>query len=470
MRMNTLQLDSNRAPAAQDRRLRLASVAFLVAAALAGGDIWSTFRPLPPRGTHEIRIDSWPRGARVSLQGRTDANLAGDQITMGGLKIVTGLTPYTATRNRQARAADIELPGYEKATLALNSRADYVCALTPSWPEYLVYGPIHFLAHHPLADLGGLFALWGLAGLARVWRDERRLRRQQLQRLGGIGPGMELGGYAVDKELGAGGMGQVFLARGLESGEPVALKLLHGSYAADTAARDRFVKEINVLRQLQHPNIVSLLNWGEVEGRLYLVMDFLQGSDLQAKLARATPYAEVRELTRQILAGLLHAHKRGVVHRDLKPSNLFQLNTGRVKIVDFGIAQFGQTLAGPGEIRGTPGYMSPEQIQGLALDWRSDYYSLAVILHESLTGKPLFRESGPVVEVFRRQLVADVETLEAPDLDPRFASTVLQWLRRNPQERMTDLGEAEAFLTYLGERTKLTPGKESATEKLGGTP
>jgi serine/threonine-protein kinase len=199
------------------------------------------------------------------------------------------------------------------------------------------------------------------------------------------------GRYSVERVLGGGAMAKVLLARDAELGRPVAVKLLDDSLAADESFRARFTREARHAAALSHPNVVTVFDAGEAEGRPYIVMEYVEGRTLDDRLRAEGALApdEVRRIARQVCAGLEHAHVHGLVHRDLKPGNLIERSDGTVKIADFGIARGDDAtdLTEAGTIVGTAAYLAPEQAESGPITPRTDLYALGVVLYELLTGR-----------------------------------------------------------------------------------
>src|SRR5690348_10445204 len=209
------------------------------------------------------------------------------------------------------------------------------------------------------------------------------------------------GRYAIERELGRGGMATVYLAEDLKHGRPVAIKVLAPELAA-ALGRERFLREIATAARLSHPHILPLHDSGEASGFLYFVMPYVEGESLRDRLVREKqlPIEDAITIVRQVASALSYAHSRDVVHRDVKPDNVL-LSEGGAIVADFGIAgallAAGGRLTQTGIILGTPAYMSPEQGAGeRALDGRSDGYSLGCVLYEMLTGEPPF--TGPTAQ------------------------------------------------------------------------
>lgn len=211
----------------------------------------------------------------------------------------------------------------------------------------------------------------------------------------------KVGKYQVDSVLGRGGMGEVYKAHDPALGRYVALKIMRGPSMDDAVARERFVREAQAAGGLRHPNIVTIYDLGEVEGQMFIAMEFIQGDDLEKIIkTRASLSIEDRlNMMIQVCEGVSYAHKNSIVHRDLKPANIRIDQEGVVKIMDFGIAKMEHSnMTASGTVLGTPFYMSPEQVRGLRVDGRSDVYALGAILYEVLTYEKAF--PGDMASVF----------------------------------------------------------------------
>jgi len=204
-------------------------------------------------------------------------------------------------------------------------------------------------------------------------------------------PGSAIGArYEIVRLLGKGGMGEVYLARDLELGREVALKLVAPHLAADPAMLARFRREIQLSSLVTHPNVLRVYDLGESGGLRFLTMQYIEGRSLATLLAeeRPLPLERATALFRQVCDGLAAAHDKGVLHRDLKPQNVMVDASGRAYVMDFGLATSDavSTMTQTGMVVGTPHYMSPEQVMGEPLDARSDLFSAGVMLYEMLTG------------------------------------------------------------------------------------
>jgi len=269
--------------------------------------------------------------------------------------------------------------------------------------------------------------------------------------------GREIAGKMIVEGLvGVGGMGAVYRARHKQLGTKIALKVLHARYRDDLAFCARFHAEALVVSQLDHANVVRILDYGqEPDGLLYIAMDFLQGVELSEVLQRegTLPLPRIIDLAMQVSAGLGHAHARGIVHRDVKPSNIVLVKSdddeGRavdlVKVCDFGIA----ARTGTRDLIGTPAYMSPEQCQGGEVDGRSDVYSLGIILYELATGQLPF-SSDDALRVVQMQLERPPPppSLIRP-VDARLEKLVLRMLAKSPAERPQTMRDLRAELRLL---------------------
>ncbi|MBZ0135379.1 MAG: serine/threonine protein kinase [Planctomycetes bacterium] len=212
---------------------------------------------------------------------------------------------------------------------------------------------------------------------------------------------IKFGQVHISRELGRGGMGKVYKGQHLGLDVPVAVKTMSAALAADGSGRQRFLREARTAAKLDHPNIVRVLDVNEQDGTPYIVMEFVDGTDLSALLKKHGPLKgqSALKVISQVADGLAHAHAQGIVHRDIKPHNIFISKDGRVKLGDFGLARaVEQTteLTMPGAAIGTAHYMSPEQSNGAELDQRSDIYSLGVTAYNLITGAPPYSGTTPV--------------------------------------------------------------------------
>ena len=252
-----------------------------------------------------------------------------------------------------------------------------------------------------------------------------------------ISSGTRLGRYEIRSKIGAGGMGEVYLAEDTQLGRRVALKLLPLEANLNEQARKRLVREARAAATLDHPNICSVYEVGEADGRSFIAMQFVEGETLDLRLKqRPLELKESLSLASQIADALVEAHAHGIIHRDIKPANIIISSRGQAKVMDFGLAKVIQQaqaieseadtealLSTPGAILGTVPYMSPEQVRGEALDARSDIFSFGVVLYEMLSGRQPFASESAAATV------SAILTHEPPPL-ARFALNVPEELQR----------------------------------------
>ncbi len=209
--------------------------------------------------------------------------------------------------------------------------------------------------------------------------------------------GETLGQYRLTKELGKGGFATVYRALQPALNRQVAVKILHPEHVRDQRALRRFKREALAVARLNHPNIVTVFDYGEHEGRAYLVMEYIEGSTLKGRLGKPVTYTAALELVTAVANALDYAHSKGLIHRDIKPANILFTHEGRIVLSDFGIVRLADDQSSLTRgIIGTPYYMSPEQALGRDVDGRSDLYSLGVVLFEMLTGRVPFKGESAV--------------------------------------------------------------------------
>ncbi|MGH8741007.1 MAG: protein kinase domain-containing protein [Burkholderiales bacterium] len=279
---------------------------------------------------------------------------------------------------------------------------------------------------------------------------EKTLSPQVAARMEGhaLGARIRIPGIKVLHLIGEGGTARVYLASRERDDEPLVVKILRSDVTADPKALARFMEEYALVERIKSPHVARIFDHGTSEEHAYLVMEFFEGGDLQKRLAgKALAPDQSLRMFRELMMALGEIHEQGVLHRDLKPQNLMFRNDGSLAIVDFGIAKHIDAIdmTGQGEILGTPRYMSPEQVQGKALDLRTDIYSAGVLLFQMLSGRHLF-EGDTAVEVALQHLntappplpdhLADyqrlLDKLVEKDRDARFrnADEVLGFLSR----------------------------------------
>jgi serine/threonine-protein kinase len=281
------------------------------------------------------------------------------------------------------------------------------------------------------------------------------------------------GRYRIVRKLGSGGMADVYLAEDEELGRRIAIKILNDRHANDEQFVERFRREAKNAAGLSHPNIVSIYDRGEAEGTYYIAMEYLDGRSLkELVVARGPlPIADAIDATRQVLAALRFAHRKGVVHRDIKPHNVMADADGRLKVTDFGIARAGVSqMTEAGSIIGTAQYLSPEQARGSPVDQRSDLYSVGIVLYEMLTGKTPFTGETPV-EIAMKHLSDPPRppSLERPDISPDLDMVVLRALAKSPEDRFQTAEEMDGELERVGRGLGVTAATaDAATMVLSG--
>ncbi|MBI5869285.1 MAG: protein kinase, partial [candidate division Zixibacteria bacterium] len=254
--------------------------------------------------------------------------------------------------------------------------------------------------------------------------------------------------YKILKQLGQGGMGIVYLAEDAKLGRKVALKFLPPHLSASEQDRARFLQEARAASALNHPNVCTVHDIQDTDGQIFLVMEYVDGTTLRD---RTQPYSvkQVVEIGIQIADGLAAAHEQGIVHRDIKTENVMVRRDGIVQIMDFGLAKLRgvSRLTKEGSTLGTIGYMSPEQVQGLDTDHRTDIFSLGVVLYELLAGQMPYQGAHETAIMYEIVNV-DPPPLSAvrPDIDPELDRIVLECLQKDPDERCQSAKEVSRDL------------------------
>jgi len=302
-------------------------------------------------------------------------------------------------------------------------------------------------------------------------------------------PGTRLGTYDIIGPIGEGGMGEVYRARDAKLNRDVAIKVLPERFANDQEALARFEREAQAVAALSHPNILAIYDFGTEKGVAYAVTELLEGDTLRARLSNgALPARKAIDLGVHIVRGIAAAHERGIVHRDLKPENIFVTKDGVVKILDFGLAKAidpGSEASGlqgsqptdetrvmanttPGTVLGTVGYMSPEQVRGLALDHRTDIFSFGAILYEMLTGRRAFR-GGSHVETMNAILKEDPQDFAEinPNLPGSLDRIVRRCMEKLPADRFHSAHDLAISLEALsGATSQSTASMAAATATI----
>jgi serine/threonine protein kinase len=275
----------------------------------------------------------------------------------------------------------------------------------------------------------------------------------------------QIGRYQILDRVGRGGMGVVYRARDPVLDRDVAIKSMLVDFGADQDARGRFQQEARAAARLQHPNIVTIYEFGEQDDSPYLVMEFLGGDDLEGLMRRDPPLSLERRLNivAQLCDGLAFAHEQGVVHRDIKPGNVRVLDDGSVKLLDFGIAivQKLDGTSGTGTFAGSPGYASPEQLLMEHVDARTDLFSVGVVAYELMTGRQPFSGNTPPAIVYQ-VLNEEPPTLRAvaPKMPEALDKVISRALQKKPDQRWSSAQElGDAFRTVAREVETTPPVK-----------
>ncbi|MEJ2207240.1 MAG: protein kinase, partial [Gemmatimonadota bacterium] len=270
-----------------------------------------------------------------------------------------------------------------------------------------------------------------------------------------------IGSYPIEREIGRGGMGVVYLGRDTRLDRPVAIKVLPEAFASDPERLARFEREARLVASLNHPNIAGIYGLEEDGGHRFLALEYVEGETVAERITRGPlPLDETLDLCRQVAAALEAAHEGGVVHRDLKPANIKITPAGDVKVLDFGLAKSGSGAAsnssidishsptmslavtGAGVILGTAAYMSPEQARGKAVDKRADIWSFGCLLYECLTGRQAFA-GETVSDMIARILQGEPEWNALPAQTPeRIRGMLRRCLEKDSRRRRRDIGDA----------------------------
>jgi len=283
--------------------------------------------------------------------------------------------------------------------------------------------------------------------------------------------GKTLKHYDIDQLLGKGGMGVVYKAQDVRLGRPVALKILKTELTADPDKKRRFLQEARAASAVTHPAIAQIYDVDEIEGKTFMVMEFVEGKTVSQLIAdRELDLIGAVEIAFQVADGLAHAHKANIVHRDIKSDNIMVTRDGHTKLLDFGLAKLLDPTGGmdswstiqnlthtktlpqtmEGTVMGTVAYMSPEQARGLAINLNSDVFSLGIVLYEMVTGELPFKGDSPLdtLHAIAFDEVRPV-TVVRQNLSPEVHRIVTRCLRKRPDDRYQDAGYLAADLKHL---------------------
>jgi serine/threonine protein kinase len=283
-----------------------------------------------------------------------------------------------------------------------------------------------------------------------------------------------VGPYFIEKKLGSGGMGTVYLGRHKETDQFVAVKVLPASMAREAGFVARFDREIEAMRQLKNAHIVELYESGEDDGSYYYSMEYVEGETLADRLVREkkVPWQETIKIAVEICTALKSAHNAGIIHRDLKPSNLLIDKNGVVKLADFGVAQVFATgkLTATGGILGTAEYMSPEQAQGRRATKHSDIYSLGAVMYVMLTGRPPFTGKTPL-DIIQKHRFAQFDSVKRlnPEVPFWLDEIVCKSLSKKMEERYPDAYVLSLRLEEVLKKVELQQQKLAEQDLIGAT-
>src|SRR5688572_2269351 len=290
--------------------------------------------------------------------------------------------------------------------------------------------------------------------------------------------GRQIGTYVIQRELGRGGMGVVYLAHDLRLGRTVAIKALSPAYSHAPDVRQRLLNEAKMAAALTHPGIATIYALEEIQGELYLACEYVPGAALRALVASGPlPIEEVIDIGIQLARALAEAHTKGIVHRDIKPENVIKTPSGVIKVLDFGLARAEyatrQGLTQPGMIVGTPAYLAPEQALGKETDFRTDIFTFGLLLYELASGTNPFA-AGTITATIGRILNEDPPPLSAvqPHSLPALDRIVHRCLRKDPLDRYQSTQELIGDLERLraDHSRRISSTGETAIDDIGPRP
>ena len=300
-------------------------------------------------------------------------------------------------------------------------------------------------------------------GAGGAWYDPLDPRAMQLD---------QIGKYKIVGKIGQGAMGEVYKAHDAVLNRMVAIKTITADLGADETLRKRFQREAQSAARLNHPNIITVYDYGEEHNKIYMAMELLEGIDLKQTIVQRAPLSldQKLEIMDQICDGLAFAHAGDIVHRDLKPANIHLLANGQVKIMDFGLARLGGSeMTRTGMVMGTPHYMSPEQVRGERADSRSDIFSLGCVFYELLTWRKPFDADSMHAVLFKVMQEEPAPVAQfAPDIPHVLQDLLDRTLAKDPNQRLQDAGQLRAALHMAREAIAEGRGDDPLPELPAG--
>ena len=370
--------------------------------------------PLPDRGSLVIGSSADQAGLVLAGAGVAGAHCAVGRVKGGGWAL-KDLGSRAGTEVNGSRVASVRLSHGD--VIAVGSRRLRV--VDPARPRELVLSSAPAAGGRPAAPRTGSSDLSDLGDL----------------------PPARIGGFRVERRLGRGGMGEVYLAVQESLGRPVALKVLSARLDADHDFVERFLSEARAAAALNHTNVVVVYDVGEADGHHYLAMEYMDRGSLEERVAAggALPWREALDVLYDAASGLVYAESKGIVHRDIKPANLMQNSAGATKIADLGLATQAEAEerdAAERKVYGTPHFISPEQARGGAVDHRSDLYSLGATMYRLLSGHTPF-EGGTTRDILRAHFSEEPRPIEewVPEIPGELAELVTGLLAKAPDDR-----------------------------------
>ncbi len=407
--------------------------------------------------TGDLALEVRPPGASVVLDGISRGTAGTEPLLLSGLspgdhRVELHLSGYSDKTFVVHIQAGVQVH-FETDLSPASDRAGAVGSLRPQ-AKVSAWLAATFGASGLLAALAVLLLRrYGWIPWLPAWLGARRGSSSEPSPAGLDIPSGRLGPYVIERKLGSGGMGDVYLATDERSGRQVALKVPQPRLVDDEGFASRFIREGTIGQQLIHEGILRIFETGQTEGRLFIAMEVAEGESLKAFLAgleAPLPSQEAVRIAREVAMILHYTHAQGIIHRDLKPDNIMILRGSRhVKVADFGVAKLSDatSFTVTGQIFGTPNYLPPEPLIGEPYGASSDLYSLGVILFEMLTLKRPF-EADTIMETFRKHQLADrpLPSSLNPDVPRALDAIVLKLLQIKPGDRYTTASDLVAAL------------------------